>query len=291
MKPWAVELFAGGGGAALGLRDAGFDGVLVERDKYAAATLEAARFKVAEGDASSTETFRRVSMWTAPPGSTALLWASPPCQPFSTAGKRRGMADERALVATVVDYVAAVRPKFAIIENVPGAPVGAWAELIAPYFKHVGRFELDAADFGVPVRRKRAFSYGGPAQLEAFLRSVAREVQEPRSVGEVLPHLRGKWVRDQGVRSAPRATSGACPTITTKGTLYVYDRNPGARKKGDVRDPAASRRLAAVEAAALLGFPLDYPFVGGAEAQMRMVGNAVAPAVARAIGRAVRRLA
>jgi len=286
----ALELFAGGGGAALGLRQAGFRGLLAERDSNAAATLRAANFDVLEGDVGSVEVFRTATKWGSPPGSLRLLWASPPCQPFSTAGKRRGMADERALVASVVDYVAALRPQFLIVENVPGAPVGAWAELVAPYFKHAGVFELDATDFGVPVRRKRKFTYGGPVSLDRFVREVAASMTPAVPVEKVLPHLRGKWVRDQGVRSVGRPTSGVCPTITTKGTLYVYDRDPGARQKGDVRDPERSRRLNAAEAAALMGFPLEHPFRGGAEAQMKMVGNAVAPAVAKAIGKAVRSL-
>ena len=266
MKPAAVELFAGGGGAALGLRSAGFEGLLVERDGYPAATLRAAGFMVVEGDVGSADVFRKVVFWCTPvvsegrafvPSGRAatLLWASPPCQPFSTAGKRRGMADPRALVASVVDYVAAVRPKFAIIENVPGAPVGAWAELIGDYFGHVGWFELDAADFGVPVRRKRAFSYGGPVPLAKFLSELAEETTQPRSVEQVLPHLEGKWVRDQGVRSAPRATSGVCPTITTKGTLYVYDRDPGASTASFTLVCSAVGALAALAASQAAAMP------------------------------------
>lgn len=50
-----------------------------------------------------------------------LIVGGPPCQAFSTAGKRKGFEDERGNVfLTFIDTIIALRPKFAVIENVRG---------------------------------------------------------------------------------------------------------------------------------------------------------------------------
>lgn len=85
-----LELFAGAGGAALGLQDAGFDHVAcVERDPFAAATLRAAGFPAVEADVRDVD-------YDAMTGTVDLLWASPPCQAWSQANQhaeRKGAAD------------------------------------------------------------------------------------------------------------------------------------------------------------------------------------------------------
>ena len=50
-----------------------------------------------------------------------LIAGGPPCQAFSTAGKRRGFEDERGNVfLRYIDIIEEIRPKFAVIENVRG---------------------------------------------------------------------------------------------------------------------------------------------------------------------------
>ena len=43
-----------------------------------------------------------------------------PCQPYSSAGQRKGVADKRDLSGTVADYITAHQPKVFILENVVG---------------------------------------------------------------------------------------------------------------------------------------------------------------------------
>ncbi|AFY54362.1 site-specific DNA methylase [Rivularia sp. PCC 7116] len=53
-------------------------------------------------------------------GEIDTITASPPCQPFSLEGHRRGGADERDCIPAVLRLVARVQPKFFCLENVPG---------------------------------------------------------------------------------------------------------------------------------------------------------------------------
>ena len=76
-----LDLFAGAGGAALGLREAGFEHVAcVERDPSAAATLRAAGFPAVEADVRDLD-------YAALAGTIDVLWASPPCQAWSQANQ------------------------------------------------------------------------------------------------------------------------------------------------------------------------------------------------------------
>lgn len=49
-----------------------------------------------------------------------IVSSSPPCQPFSVEGKRRGLADKRDCIPAVLHTIKSVQPNFFAIENVPG---------------------------------------------------------------------------------------------------------------------------------------------------------------------------
>jgi DNA (cytosine-5)-methyltransferase 1 len=86
--PKLLDLFAGAGGASLGAERAGYTVVAaVEWDADACATHRAAMpsVPVIEGDIRAIERAPDADVW----------WASPPCQAWSHAGKRKGARDAR----------------------------------------------------------------------------------------------------------------------------------------------------------------------------------------------------
>lgn len=178
-----LELFAGAGGAALGLEAAGFDHLaLVERDPDACAVLRAAGLgPVVEADVRDLETIQSVAG-----PSCDLLWSSWPCQPFSIAGLRMGAMDGRNGWPWTVAAIDRFQPTWVMGENVRGLlshtsicpqphpepdrcprcyfDATIMADLRAR-FAHVGWWLLDAADFGVPQHRRRVIVWAGPEPL------------------------------------------------------------------------------------------------------------------------------
>lgn len=178
----AIELFAGAGGAALGLESAGIGhAALCEWDPHACATLRAAGLgPVVEGDVRDLDAIEAVA------GSSCdLLWSSFPCQAFSTAGKRLGASDERNGWPWTVDALDRFRPRWFLGENVRGllchTAAGCGNPLSCPRcyldavilpdlrarFAFAGYWLLDAADYGVPQHRRRVILWAGPRPLAA----------------------------------------------------------------------------------------------------------------------------
>lgn len=175
-----LELFAGAGGAALGLERAGLEhAALVERDPDACATLRAAGLgPVVEGDVRDLDAIEAVAG-----PSVDMLWASWPCQPFSQAGARKGAADDRNGWPWTVAAIDRFRPAWFLGENVRGHtmhskdghpdPMRCPAcylerQVLADLrqrFAHVGYWVLDAADYGVPQHRRRLIVWAGPERL------------------------------------------------------------------------------------------------------------------------------
>ncbi|RFU42343.1 DNA cytosine methyltransferase [Actinomadura logoneensis] len=155
-----VDLFAGAGGLSLGfgLADKGFKSVYaVEVDEAAARTFKR-NFDchVHSGPIEDVETF---------PAADVII-GGPPCQGFSPLGRDRDDVSRAQLNGLWQQYLRAVhqiRPKAFVIENVPEFQRSAqFAKLLQlmdtdPVFKEYGYGYgvLNAADYGVPQRRRR----------------------------------------------------------------------------------------------------------------------------------------
>jgi len=111
----AIELFAGAGGTALGLENAGIKHVLLnEFDKTACQTLRNNRpdWNVIEDDVRKLKFFE---------GQADIVQGGFPCQAFSYAGKKLGFEDVRGtLFFEFARCVKEVKPKIAVGENVKG---------------------------------------------------------------------------------------------------------------------------------------------------------------------------
>jgi DNA (cytosine-5)-methyltransferase 1 len=160
ITPSVVVLFAGAGGSSIGLHDAGFAPIGYEFWKPAADTHRANRMACHDHDLSDP-TFDHTIPWT------PLLWASPPCQPFSAAGDGGGEFDDRDGFPWTLRIINAKRPQIVIIENVKGltfAKHHAYFAGILASLRELG-YDVDwrvlnSADYGVPQTRERCFIVG-----------------------------------------------------------------------------------------------------------------------------------
>ncbi len=212
-RPLAVDLFAGAGGLTLGLEQAGFDVVTaVEYDPVHAATHEynfphckvlcadiAAPLQSSTVEAAIREGIashgKDPNAWD---GEIDLIAGGPPCQGFSMIGKRLVDDYRNQLVFHFYRLISALRPKYFIMENVPGMAKGGHAGildgLIAEFEDKAGyRFPADqpyeilnAADFGVPQERHRLFLIGTRKDQSKVAKPPAPTVQPvpKRATGE-----------------------------------------------------------------------------------------------------------
>src|SRR5439155_9652602 len=108
------------------------------------------------------------------PSSVDVLCGGFPCQPVSFAGRRRGTADERWLWPEFARIIRLLRPRYALMENVPGLLVGGgMAEVLGDLATCGYDAEWDcipAAAVGAPHLRYRvfivAYANGGRQQSE-----------------------------------------------------------------------------------------------------------------------------
>ena len=156
-----LSLCSGYGGLDLGVRLAtGAETVCyVEREAYAAATLVARMADEALGEAPIWDDVKTFDgePWC---GKVDCITAGYPCQPFSHAGRRGGVEDERHIWPDVCRIVATVRPVWCFFENVEGHLSLGFREVVADlhalgYVVEAGLFT--ASEVGASHRRKRLF--------------------------------------------------------------------------------------------------------------------------------------
>ena len=118
MRFSCVELYAGGGGRALGLEIAGFDHLaLVESDRHSIRTLRHNRphWNVIEED---------LHTWDPKPyEGVDLVSAGLPFARFPKAGRQQGANDDRILISKILEIIRIIRPRGLLIES-GRSPVG-----------------------------------------------------------------------------------------------------------------------------------------------------------------------
>lgn len=155
-----ASFFTGAMGLDIGLERAGLTVTSAcENDPHARATITSARPNLP----------LHSDIRTADPNDytgTDVVVGGPPCQAFSTIGKRDGLEDARgSLLVTYLELATAIRPRFIVLENVPGMlsirtrQNQLLIDEIADHLTEAGYCSrwwlLNAADFGAPQLRRR----------------------------------------------------------------------------------------------------------------------------------------
>lgn len=318
-RPRVLELCAGAGGLALGLERAGFEHVgLIERDKNAVATLRRNRpnWNVIEADV------RKVDFTRFKNDDIDLLAGGLPCTPFSTVGEKKGKKDENDLLMEGVRAVKEIEPKAFVFENVEGLLHARHADYVASLLQTLSKADyttaihrINSRDYGVAQDRSRIMIVGFRKDLAGTFRMPPKFPEMAKNMGDVLADLMrangwmgaDEWVRM--MRERPEfdrfgkrigigalsdtirgyqgsAKEGEARRAQKNGVSYAppakaAPTNEEAFKKGFV--PGLTNRMRA----RLQDFPDNWEFVGGIGSVADQIGNAVAPAMGRAMGLAL----
>jgi len=197
-KHTAIDLFSGAGGISLGLANAGFD-ILLASDiseacaathKHVMPSIPFLRADIAR--LSSSDILRSAGIKA---GELDLLIGGPPCQGFSIIGQREHDDPRNAMVEQFFRVAKGIKPKFIVIENVPGLATlhkGAFLRQIGAGFKRLGYqahcAELLAAQYGVPQMRWRMFFVGVRDGINLHLPSFPTPNHGWRGIGELVPN-------------------------------------------------------------------------------------------------------
>ncbi len=201
-----IELFAGAGGLALGVEEAGFNTIgLIEFDRDACDTLKKNRpdWRVICDDIANVSKLDLEEYFEIKKGELDLLSGGAPCQAFSYAGKRLGLEDARGtLFYHYAIFLEKLQPKMFLFENVRGLLThdhGKTYQTMLDIFENAGydiqKQVLNAWDYGVAQKRERLITIGIRKDLKEKIsfefpdkhdyKPVLRDVLEdvPESVG------------------------------------------------------------------------------------------------------------
>lgn len=316
-KPTFVDLFAGAGLFSAGLMRAGFEPALaVELAPDAAASYRRNVFDcVVQGSVSEPMRVPRAD----------VLIAGPPCQGFSTLGRRDPSDARNDLSLTILPWIKAARPQIVVVENVPPFITSTqWARLkrgLKALGFTVAVWQLEAAQFGTPQRRRRAFTIASrrgsiepPRPRSApvtagevlFDRSRPLQASDPMHVWPEPKGLAAKRIRLVPPRGDKRDIVAKAPSLCPPSWFSIgcqatdawgrLDPNEPANtirctfqnpSKGRYLHPVENRVLSLREGARLQGVPDDWIFEGLPYPIARQIGNGVPVNLAAAVGRRI----
>ena len=190
-----ISLFSGAMGLDIGLEKAGLNVVIGQDfDESCVKTMQANGHNVLGGDIREIDPCKLLELTGLSVGEPFLICGGPPCQPFSTAGKRLGINDPRgSLFMDFIRMIDYIRPRFFVMENVKGimsAPLkhvplaerdendpkqrlGTVLDVILAEFDKLGYKTaygvLDAVNYGVPQFRERFVLIGSRDNENIFL--------------------------------------------------------------------------------------------------------------------------
>jgi len=332
-KPIAVDLFSGCGGLTLGLKQAGFRvAAAVEIDDLAVESYKANHpgVRIWHTDIRKLPAAKVKQQLRRKKHPLDLLAGCPPCEGFSGLttlnGRRRRRDPRNELIFEFLRFVRVLRPRAVMMENVPGLLRNHRLSRFVRALESMGYActygVLDAADYGVPQRRRRfilvagksrTIRFGRPSNRRKTVRDALRNLTKRSNADALrtLPERRSEAIATL-IRRIPR-NGGSRAALGTKRQLRchkdfdgfhdVYGRmewdavaptitsgfvNPS---KGRFLHPVRNRTVTLREGALLQGFPATYRFSlrRGKFPAAEMIGNALPPPFVRRHARSIYR--
>ena len=321
----AIDLFCGAGGTTVGLQKAGFEVIsAIDNDSWAIATYKLNHGErvdhLVEGDIQKINLNSYKKRLGIKKNELDLLAACPPCQGFSrirrkTAKELSANDPRNKLVLEYIKFVKAFMPKTLMLENVPGLKNDNRMKRLQEQLEKLG-YEvnieiLDAADYGVPQRRKRLILLGSRVGEVKHAVPLRKKV----TVKDVLFDLEKagrsrKWMHNRLTKYNPKVLNiikmipkngGLRSDLAAKYQLPCHKRSKGFKdvygrmkwnepaptitcgctsaSKGRFIHPKENRAITLYEALILQNFPKNYRFPKQANNQelARLIGNAFPP--------------
>jgi len=306
-----LSLFSGGGGLDLGFDRAGYEHIA----SYELIPICEETFKINRpnwkiytgldnGDVTKVD-------WRKYSNRVDVIHGGPPCQPFSIAGEQKGINDDRNMWGEFTRAVNSIKPKAFIAENVLGLLNPKFDGFVKYYILdelkdyHIVKFEMNAANYGVPQIRRRVFFVGFKNKKDFKKFNIPKPTHH-NGFSKTLDLFSMELPKVFGVRKALGLSDigydNLAPTIRSgftgkRNTTSILNSSAGQEAwakmeiwpNGVQKDrskassfPAKNKhfRLSIDDVALLQGFPEDWKFAGAVYQQLGQIGNSVAPPVA-----------
>lgn len=324
----AVDLFSGCGGLTLGLKKAGFSvRVAVELNQVAISTYKENHPEVHVIQRNIRKVNAKELKKVASLGHQALdlLAGCPPCQGFSRIRRKNGSNGDDPCNNLVLDFLRIareLRPKMILLENVPGLGKD---QRFTRMVKELQRFGyncdwsiLNAANFGVPQRRKRLIfvasrlgmvNVPNESAIHKTVHDYIGDLDTPRKTKDVLQKMYSKNTpRIKKLIAKIPPNGGSRDVLGKKAQLPCHQKINGFKdvygrmkwddvaptltsgccnpSKGRFLHPTQNRSITLREAALLQTFPRRYffPIEAGITAIAKMIGDALPPIFGEAQG-------
>lgn len=317
--PTVISTFAGCGGSSLGYSMAGYRELLaVEWDNNAVETfrLNFPEVPVYHGDIAALSVDECLRLAGVGVGELDVLDGSPPCQGFSTAGKRQIDDPRNSLFREYVRLLRGLRPRAFVMENVSGMVKGKMKLVFAETMR-----ELKASGYRVSARLLNAMYFHVPQSRQRLIfvgvrEDVGKEPSHPGAEARAVT-VREAWVGlSETARDAQAAHEWTDAKPGSKTLLSLQKTPQGSRLVGftmarrlawdevsvTIRTggvvpgypcsswpshPTEHRGISTREAARLTSFPDAFVFTDWRDGAKR-IGNSVPPLFMRAIARHLR---
>jgi len=275
-----IDLFSGCGGMSLGFRNAGFEIVAAFDNWKPAVEVYKDNFNhpIYDFDLGNEESKEFIKELN-----PNLIIGGPPCQDFSSAGKRDDTLGRADLTISYAEIVRAVRPQYFVMENVERIKKSRILKEAVKTLKSAGygisMDVLDASYCGVPQARKRFFMVGCLGEIDDFLLPYFTKnlSKEQMTIFDYL----GKSLGIEHYYRHPRS-------YKRRGVFSIYEPSPTVRgvnrpipagypkHPGDTTDVSENiRPLTTIERSYIQSFPKEFIFKGSKTNLEQIIGNAV----------------
>ena len=275
-----IDLFCGCGGLSLGFQNAGFN-ILSGFDNWEPAInvyKENFKHPIIKFDLSNIEDYLIFDNYN-----PDMIIGGPPCQDFSSAGKRNENLGRADLTLSFANIISALKPEFFIMENVERITKSKILEKVIKIYKDNGygltSKVLDASYCNVPQNRKRYFLIGHLNAEDGFL-DYYLDKNLNKNQMTIFDYL-GNELGIEFYYRHPRS-------YQRRGIFSIYEPSPTIRgvnrpippnynkHLGDACEVNEKLRpLTTLERSYLQTFPKDFIFKGSKTNLEQMIGNAV----------------